>query len=102
MEKNNEIPPEVQITAFFSADGALTGNAGCNNYTSAYIAEGNVITIYPPSANKELCGEPFDSLEQAYLELLPQTANFEIREGFLVLLNNTGQEILRYLPVPTG
>ncbi len=96
MQGNNNVPPDVQITAFFSVDGSLTGNGGCNSYTSAYIAEGQVITIYPPSSNKEVCGDPADTLERTYLELLPQVANFEIKEGKLSMLNNVGEEILSF------
>jgi heat shock protein HslJ len=43
-----------------------------------------------------LCGDPADSVEQTYLALLPQAANFEISGNQLVLRGNQGQEILRY------
>jgi heat shock protein HslJ len=91
-------PPEVMITAYFSADGSLTGSGGCNNYTTSYIANGDVMTIYPAGSGKSSCGEPADSLELAYLELLPQVANFQIADGLLIMLNNGGAEILRFLP----
>ena len=43
-----------------------------------------------------LCGDPADSVEQTYLGLLPQAANFEISGNQLILRNGGGQEILRY------
>ncbi|PWB51940.1 MAG: hypothetical protein C3F13_12695 [Anaerolineales bacterium] len=88
------------ITAYFSPNGSLSGNGGCNAYNSTYIADGQVITIYPPDATKKACGDPADTLELTYLELLPQVANFELRDGFLIMLNNVGEEILRFLPIP--
>jgi heat shock protein HslJ len=99
MQVDTAVPPEVLITAYFGIDGSLTGNSGCNTYTSAYIANGQVITIYPSAGTGALCGEPIDTLEQTYLGLLPQAANFQITDGQLIILGNTGQEILRYNPI---
>src|SRR5207344_313860 len=33
--------PTAVVTAQFSSDGRLTGNAGCNNYTSSYETDGS-------------------------------------------------------------
>ena len=93
------MPLDVSITAYFGADGSLTGSGGCNSYTTSYVANNQVITIQLPVATGTLCGDPADSLEQTYLGLLPQAANFEIDGGQLIILNNGGQEILRYTPI---
>jgi hypothetical protein len=34
-----------------------------------------------------------------YLGLLPQAANFQVTDGQLIILGNTGQEILRFNPI---
>lgn len=96
MQGSGDVPPEVSITAYFGAEGGLSGNGGCNSYTTSYVANGDVITIYPPAGTGALCGDPTDSLEQAYLGLLPQAANLEINNGQLIIRGNEGQEILRY------
>jgi heat shock protein HslJ len=96
MEGAGDIPPEVSITAYFSADGSLTGNGGCNSYTTSYSADGQAITIQFPGTTEAMCGEPVDSLEKTYLELLPQAANFEINGDRLIIWGNGGQEILQY------
>jgi ABC-type amino acid transport substrate-binding protein/heat shock protein HslJ len=98
MQGPGDVPSEVSITANFGAEGGLNGSGGCNSYKTSYIADGQVLTIYPPEAAGTLCGDPVDSLEQAYLGLLPQAANFDLSGGQLVVLNNGGQEILRYNP----
>ena len=98
MQGGTEVPQDILITAYFSPDGSLSGNGGCNVYNSSYIADGQVITIYPPSSAKMTCGDPADTLELTYFDLLPQVANFEIRDGMLIMLNNGGEEILRFLP----
>jgi polar amino acid transport system substrate-binding protein len=96
MQGADQVPEEVSITAHFGADGSLTGNSGCNSYTTTYVAGDGVITIQPPVASGEGCEDPAASLEQTYLGLLPQVANFVISGGKLSLLDNTGQEILSY------
>ena len=95
MQGVEDIPGEVTITAYFGADGGLSGSSGCNSYSASYASNGQEIIINTPSGGGQACGEPFDSLEQNYLGLLPQTANFEMN-GNLVLRGNTGQVILRF------
>jgi len=90
------VPSGVSVTAFFGADGSLTGNAGCNNYTTAYIVNGQSISIQPAAVSGALCGEPADSTERTYLSLLGQAASFQISGGQLILFNSASQEILRY------
>jgi len=96
MQGAGDVPPDVVITAYFSADGSLSGSGGCNSYTTSYVANGDVITIHAPAGTGALCGDPIDSFEQTYLGLLPQAANFEINGGQLVIRNNGGDPILRY------
>lgn len=96
MQGVGDLPADVSITAYFGEDGSLTGISGCNSYTASYVSSGQEIIINMPEATKMVCGDPFDTLEQAYLGLLPQTANFQIAEDQLILLNNGGQETLRF------
>ena len=100
MQEIGDVPAEVSITAYFGEDDSITGNSGCNSYTVSYVCNGEEIIInLPAKTGEKVCGEPEDSLEQAYLRLLPQTANYLIVEGQLILLNNTGQETLRFNPM---
>ena len=95
-EVNGLVPAGVSVTAFFSGDGSLSGNGGCNSYNSSYTVNGQAITIQMPLASGALCGDPADGVEQTYLRLLPQAASFEISGNQLILRNSGGQEILRY------
>jgi heat shock protein HslJ len=90
---------DVLVTAFFGADGSLNGSGGCNPYNTSYVVGGQAITIYPPAGGGALCGDPADTIEQTYLGLLPQAANFELSGGQLIIRGNQGQEILRYSPM---
>jgi len=95
-EVNGLVPAGVSVTAFFSGDGSLSGNGGCNSYNTSYTINGQAITIQMPLTTGALCGDPADGVEQVYLSLLPQAASFEISGNQLILRNSAGQEILRY------
>ncbi len=93
---NGVVPAEVKVTAYFGADGSLSGNSGCNSYNTSYTVNGQAISIQMPLTTGALCGDPADGVEQVYLSLLPQAASFEISGNQLIIRNSGGQEILRY------
>jgi heat shock protein HslJ len=95
-EVNGVVPEGVSVTAYFGADGSLSGSGGCNSYNSSYTVNGQAITIQAPLSTGALCGDPADGVEQTYYRLLPQAASFEISGGQLIIRNGGGQEILRY------
>jgi ABC-type amino acid transport substrate-binding protein/heat shock protein HslJ len=96
MQGTGDVPAGVSVTAYFGADGSLSGNGGCNSYNSSYTVGDQAITIQAPAGGQALCGDPADTVEQTYFGLLPQAANFEISGAQLILRGNQGQEILRY------
>jgi heat shock protein HslJ len=79
------------LTATF-ADGKLSGNAGCNPYTTTYRAERGTIQIASPAAGERLCDAPEGVMEQerAYLEALPAAARYEREGSNLTLLAADG------------
>jgi ABC-type amino acid transport substrate-binding protein/heat shock protein HslJ len=95
-EVNGVVPAGVSVTAYFGADGSLSGNGGCNSYNTFYTVNGQAITIQMPLTTGALCGDPADGVERTYFSLLPQAASFEISGNQLILRNSGGQEILRY------
>lgn len=56
--------PTMEITA----DGKVTGNAGCNNYRSTYTLDGNTVTFGPVMSTKMAC--PDLKGEQLFTSLL--------------------------------
>ena len=69
------------ITATFSAEGALSGSAGCNSYQATYITAGSSITIQTPAATRKICSEPEGVMQQesAYLQALTTAATYTVR-----------------------
>ncbi len=86
------------VTAVFSADGNVTGNAGCNSYRADYRTDGANLTIEPPISTKMYCGEPEGVMEQEnrYLNLLESVAGYRIDGNRLDLLDESGATLLTY------
>ncbi len=71
---------DTQISANFGADGNLSGNAGCNDYTAGYKTDGNKISIGPAAATRKFCASPEGVMEQEtqYLAALETAATYRI------------------------
>jgi heat shock protein HslJ len=83
----------TKVTAEFTEDGTLTGNAGCNDYTTTYTHDHSALTITPPKATtQKVCTQPDGIMEQerAYLTTLPLTRSYELAGSALTLLTAEG------------
>ncbi|MEZ4769572.1 MAG: META domain-containing protein [Caldilineales bacterium] len=78
----------TEITIRFE-DGAISGSAGCNTYTSVYsLSEDNpfLITLEPVTATRMACDDPVMDQETAYLSALQTVSIWGYRFGDLALL----------------
>ena len=84
----------TEITAIFdSADGQVTGSAGCNSYFADYEASGNKLSILELAWTEMACGSPEGVMEQEqeYLTLLLDTATFQVEDSLLTISSSDGQ-----------
>ena len=78
--------------------GNLTGNAGCNTFSSTYTVTGDVIEIGPIMSTKMACEEPMSSVEAAYLAALESVDKVAILDdGKLQLWDDGGKTTLAFL-----
>ena len=93
----NEVPlPRSSITIRFGADGSLSGNSGCNDYSGSYTVNGDALSVGPLAGTGALCGDEIDMQEQRYLAILQSAATFEMSRNQLIIKDATGQEVLRF------
>ncbi len=87
-----------EITLDFSADGQVSGSAGCNRYNGPYKLEGDQITIGMLATTMMMCPDDVMAQEQGYLKLL-QTPGTAAKQGDnLVLTLDDGRTIFTYTP----
>lgn len=92
----------TDITADFSPDGNLTGNAGCNTYRADYTTGSGAILVGPVATTKMACEEEIMKQEAAYLELIPEIFRAEMTDSLLTLFDDHDHDILVYSPAGTG
>ena len=87
------------VTATFSPEGRVTGNAGCNSYGADYQIDGGEMTLSPPISTKMYCGEPEGVMEQEnrYLNLLAGVSSHRIEGNRLILTNEAGIDLLTFV-----
>ena len=94
-----------RITAQFSEDGRVSGNAGCNHYFASYQVDGDKLTLGVIGSTEMFCQEPEGVMEteSAFLKNLSNVAAFNIEGDRLVLLDQEGKKLLifRHVPEPT-
>ena len=92
--------PGSTITASFAEDGALTGSAGCNTYTTRFTTNQGDIEIGSPASTKKFCPAPEGVMEQetAYLAAIPTAVRYRVDGASLALLSADGTYIATFQP----
>ncbi|KQX49324.1 MULTISPECIES: META domain-containing protein [unclassified Streptomyces] len=74
------------------ADGRVTGNLGCNNFSAAARIEGKTLTVEGPAATtRMLCTSPQMRLETKLYELLDGPLTYRLDHRTLTLTDSTGE-----------
>lgn len=75
------------LTANFSADGSVSGNAGCNDFSGSYKVNGSSISIGPLASTMKMCSDPTGVMDQEaqYLAALQSAATYRIETNVLEL-----------------
>jgi heat shock protein HslJ len=92
----------TEITANFSADGRLSGNSGCNNYSADYETEGESISIGEAEVTEMACPEPEGIMEQEqlYLAALYMAETYKVEEIRLEMRTSDGALVADFQRVP--
>lgn len=90
--------PTAPITAEFSEDGKMTGNASVNSYTTAYETDGAQLTIDDQIITTKMAGsEEAMAQESDYLTALATVESYNINgQGELILFGQAGNTVARF------
>ena len=94
----NAVLPGTAITLEFSGD-LISGSAGCNHYEGSYQAGADSLNVSDLFWTEMGCLEPEGIMEQeqAYLAALGTTANYQISDGGLEILDEVGAQVLVFV-----
>lgn len=93
----NQLPvPGTELSAFFGAEFALSGEGGCNAFSGSYsLGSSNTIAVGLLASGTAFCGGVVDQQEQLFFSLLQSAQSYEI-SGTQLILRSAGQEVLRF------
>jgi heat shock protein HslJ len=96
---------DSKVTLNFGADGQVSGNAGCNNYSGSYETSGAALKVGPLASTMMACDKPAGVMEQEqqYLAALQNAATYEIAGDTLTIRDADGAtQVLAKVSVPVG
>lgn len=91
--------PESEVTAVFSEDGRLSGNAGCNRFTTSFEAANGAISIGPIASTMMACAEDVMQQETAFLAALGSAATYTIESDRLELRDANGALLAAFVGI---
>ena len=97
-ESDCEVPPEVA----FKKNGAIEGNAGCNDFKGSWKAEGKTLRIERQNTSSRSCGPKFLALEKAFGGALDKTVALRAEGNLIALLDAEGEVLARITPAVAG
>ncbi|HET9913920.1 MAG TPA: META domain-containing protein [Anaerolineales bacterium] len=72
----------------FNEDGTVTGNSGCNGLGGTYTVEGDQVTFSEVVSTLMACDDPRMEQEDAFQQVLTDSATFRIEGNTLTLTNH--------------
>ena len=85
------------ISAQFTADGKVSGSAGCNQYAGKYTTSGSSITFDPSIMSTAMaCEQAVMDQEQVYLKMLPEVKTYEVKGDQLTFFGADNKVLAAY------
>ena len=83
----------TEVTAEFTADGTVSGSAGCNRYTGSYTWTDDQLSFSALASTKMACADDVMAQEGAFLASMGEVASFAI-EGAQLSLSDASDALL--------
>ena len=78
------------LTATFTPDGNVAGNAGCNAYNGPYKLDGTKLTVGPLASTQKACEQPIMDQETQFLTALQTPTTVETSGATVTLRDASG------------
>jgi heat shock protein HslJ len=85
-----------RITIEFEADGRVSGNAGCNTFSSTYMLDEKGLGFQIFTTTLMACQDPeIMDQESLFLELLQESDSLSLQQGKLVISSDEGELVFQ-------
>ena len=100
-QSNRTLSPTSPViaTATFSADGMVSGNDGCNQYSGSYKQSGSSLGVAQLAMTRKFCTEE-DAMkvENAFSGAFVMVSRWDLIDGYLVLKDHNGNTAIKLTP----
>ncbi|HEX5276336.1 MAG TPA: META domain-containing protein [Fluviicoccus sp.] len=87
----------TRLSLRFRADGSLSGQAGCNSFSTTYRIDGDKLEVGDTAATMMTCPDAVMAQEELFLEVLQDAESIEILDtGELALTDSEGRSIIAH------
>jgi heat shock protein HslJ len=87
------------LTATFTPDGQVSGNAGCNTFTGGYTLDGTSLTVGPLASTMMACEQDVMDQEAAFLAAIQTPTTVETSGATVTLRDASGATQVVLAPV---
>lgn len=86
----------TEVTAEFTADGTVSGSAGCNRYSGSYTWTDDQLSFSALASTKMACADDVMAQESAFLASMGEVASFAIEGAQLTVSDASGAMLLGF------
>lgn len=86
----------TEVTAEFTADGTVSGSAGCNRYSGSYTWTSDQLSFSALASTKMACADDVMAQESAFLTSMGEVASFAIEGAQLTVSDASGAMLLGF------
>lgn len=86
----------TEVTADFTADGTVSGSAGCNRYSGSYMWTDDQLSFSALASTKMACADDVMAQEGAFLASMGRVASFAIEGAQMTVSDASGALLLGF------
>jgi heat shock protein HslJ len=90
--------PDADASLSFAEDGTVSADSGCNSLGGKYTPEDDQVTFSDVAATLMACDEARMAQESAMFQVLSGTAQFEMDDQMLTIMNNGLALVFAFVP----
>lgn len=94
------VATKPSVTLRFGTDGTIHGSDGCNAYRGLFSSEGDALSLQLGASTMKACPEPIMTQAHRFAQALSQTRRFIASSDELALLDERGEPIAAFAPLP--
>jgi len=87
---------EIHTTVSFGENNGMSGNSGCNRYSTSYVLTGKKIKFNPIISTKMACEGERMKQENTFFSVIEKTNRYKIKGDYLTFYDRSSRNVLKF------